>query len=296
MQKKKILNVMLWIIGIFIILMGVTNITTSPVGGILLTIVGAAMLPPCYKSLNRKFQRYNKRTAIIISTCLSLISLYMVGSATTNETTAAIDNTAVAVYSDSIIQNNNINKNDTYIQNVNSDDKRNEIASTAESVVSESKSADVKKNETEDKSNIAPNKNLSNNVGGNTNKSYSDTTKSNRNTNSSSSVNTGNNTSVSYSSTSTKSNSASTTSTKSNSTSSASSKSRDSSSSTGTKSSSSGSSSTGSAISTSAIVYITKTGEKYHRAGCQYLRNSSTEISKSNAISQGYTACSKCNP
>ncbi len=47
---------------------------------------------------------------------------------------------------------------------------------------------------------------------------------------------------------------------------------------------------------TSAIVYITKTGEKYHRAGCQYLRKSCIEITRASAIAQGYTACSRCKP
>lgn len=46
----------------------------------------------------------------------------------------------------------------------------------------------------------------------------------------------------------------------------------------------------------SYTVYITNTGSKYHRAGCQYLKKSKTAISKTKAISQGYTACAKCNP
>ena len=43
------------------------------------------------------------------------------------------------------------------------------------------------------------------------------------------------------------------------------------------------------------IVHITKTGEKYHNAGCSYLK-SDIPISLSNAASQGYTPCSRCNP
>lgn len=46
----------------------------------------------------------------------------------------------------------------------------------------------------------------------------------------------------------------------------------------------------------SAVVYVTKTGEKYHRAGCSYLKNSKIEMSLSDAKNKGYTACSKCNP
>jgi len=43
-------------------------------------------------------------------------------------------------------------------------------------------------------------------------------------------------------------------------------------------------------------VYITKTGGKYHRAGCRYLSRSQISISKSDAINEGYTPCSVCNP
>lgn len=46
----------------------------------------------------------------------------------------------------------------------------------------------------------------------------------------------------------------------------------------------------------SETVYITDTGSKYHRSGCQYLRSSRHAISKSNAISNGYGACSRCHP
>lgn len=45
---------------------------------------------------------------------------------------------------------------------------------------------------------------------------------------------------------------------------------------------------------TSQTVYITKTGKKYHRDGCQYLRKSQIAISLDDAKAEGYTACSKC--
>lgn len=45
----------------------------------------------------------------------------------------------------------------------------------------------------------------------------------------------------------------------------------------------------------SATVYVTKTGSKYHRAGCRYLKSKISK-SKSDAIAQGYSACSVCNP
>jgi len=46
----------------------------------------------------------------------------------------------------------------------------------------------------------------------------------------------------------------------------------------------------------SDIVYITRTGSKFHRAGCRYLRYSAIPIKRSEAIAQGYSPCSVCRP
>jgi len=43
-------------------------------------------------------------------------------------------------------------------------------------------------------------------------------------------------------------------------------------------------------------VYITRTGAKYHRAGCRYLSRSMIPISLKDAVARGYTPCSVCNP
>lgn len=43
-------------------------------------------------------------------------------------------------------------------------------------------------------------------------------------------------------------------------------------------------------------VYITKTGEKYHKDDCSYLRKSKIATTKADAIDRGYTPCSKCRP
>lgn len=48
--------------------------------------------------------------------------------------------------------------------------------------------------------------------------------------------------------------------------------------------------------SSDVIVHITRTGEKYHSAGCQYLRKSDIEVTLSEAKARGLTPCSKCNP
>lgn len=44
------------------------------------------------------------------------------------------------------------------------------------------------------------------------------------------------------------------------------------------------------------VVYITKTGEKYHKDGCRYLRQSKIKTTKQKATKQGYTACKICKP
>lgn len=43
-------------------------------------------------------------------------------------------------------------------------------------------------------------------------------------------------------------------------------------------------------------VHVTATGEKYHRANCQYLRQSDYEITLKEATRRGLTPCSVCNP
>ena len=41
------------------------------------------------------------------------------------------------------------------------------------------------------------------------------------------------------------------------------------------------------------IVYVTRTGEKYHKAGCSYLK-SKIEMSLEDAQKEGYEPCSRC--
>jgi hypothetical protein len=44
------------------------------------------------------------------------------------------------------------------------------------------------------------------------------------------------------------------------------------------------------------IVYVTRTGHKYHTEGCPYLRHSASPMKLSEAVAKGYTPCSKCDP
>jgi hypothetical protein len=43
-------------------------------------------------------------------------------------------------------------------------------------------------------------------------------------------------------------------------------------------------------------VYITRTGEKYHRDGCRYLSRSKIATTLKDAIANGYGPCSVCKP
>ena len=43
-------------------------------------------------------------------------------------------------------------------------------------------------------------------------------------------------------------------------------------------------------------VYTTKTGEKYHKSNCKYLKYSKKEYTLKKAKSLGFTACSVCKP
>src|SRR3989454_7801771 len=43
-------------------------------------------------------------------------------------------------------------------------------------------------------------------------------------------------------------------------------------------------------------VYVTRTGKKYHVAGCRYLRSSQIPMKLKDAVNAGYTPCSVCKP
>jgi len=43
-------------------------------------------------------------------------------------------------------------------------------------------------------------------------------------------------------------------------------------------------------------VYVTKTGKKFHRAGCPSLRYSAIAMKRWEAIAKGYSPCKICNP
>ena len=44
------------------------------------------------------------------------------------------------------------------------------------------------------------------------------------------------------------------------------------------------------------IVYVTRTGAKYHRGTCGYLKQSKIKLTKKEALANGYAACKMCKP
>ena len=42
------------------------------------------------------------------------------------------------------------------------------------------------------------------------------------------------------------------------------------------------------------MVYVTPSGSKYHKEGCQYIGKHATKMSLADAKEAGYTACAKC--
>ncbi len=49
-------------------------------------------------------------------------------------------------------------------------------------------------------------------------------------------------------------------------------------------------------ITLAQTVHYTKTGHKYHSAGCRYLRQSDYTCSLKEALEMNLTACSRCDP
>ncbi len=50
------------------------------------------------------------------------------------------------------------------------------------------------------------------------------------------------------------------------------------------------------AADSEAVVYVTKTGEKYHRESCRYLSRSKIKTTLVEAKRRGYTPCKVCKP
>jgi methylphosphotriester-DNA--protein-cysteine methyltransferase len=45
-----------------------------------------------------------------------------------------------------------------------------------------------------------------------------------------------------------------------------------------------------------AVVYVTRTGEKYHTEECPSVRNSKIAVTLGEAVAKGYGPCQRCEP
>jgi competence protein ComEC len=52
----------------------------------------------------------------------------------------------------------------------------------------------------------------------------------------------------------------------------------------------------GFAANKDTVVYITKSGGKYHTGSCSYLSKSKIETTLGEAVGKGYGPCSRCKP
>ena len=119
MHMKKTLLIIQWIVSCFIILMGLTNITNSPLGAIFLIISGVLILPPILKIIKEKFKKNSNIISITICTVAFILGIAITGSSSTANNTNEIamqnqQNTAIA--NDTI---NNISNNSTQNQITN---------------------------------------------------------------------------------------------------------------------------------------------------------------------------------
>ena len=110
---KKTLLIIQWIVSCFIILMGLTNITNSPLGAIFLIISGVIILPPILKIIKEKFKKNSNIISITICTVAFILGIAITGNSSTANNTNEIamqnqQNTAIA--NDTI---NNISNNST---------------------------------------------------------------------------------------------------------------------------------------------------------------------------------------
>lgn len=98
---KTTLLIIQWIVGCFIILMGLTNITNSPLGAIFLIISGVIILPPILKIIKEKFKKNGNIISITICTVAFILGIAITGNSSTASNTNEIamqnqQNTAIA--------------------------------------------------------------------------------------------------------------------------------------------------------------------------------------------------------
>lgn len=147
---KKVLPVIQWVVGCFIMIMGFANIANSPFGAIFLLISGIVILPPILKMIKEKFKMNGNIISITICTVAFILGIAITGNSSTannaneiampNEQNTATTNSAINNISDNNIQQNEIVnetvnsviENSTIVENSVNTQTTNEIKTTEE--------------------------------------------------------------------------------------------------------------------------------------------------------------------
>lgn len=163
---KKTLLIIQWIVSCFIILMGLTNITNSPLGAIFLIISGVLILPPILKIIKEKFKKNSNIISITICTVAFILGIAITGSSSTanntneiamqNQQNTAIANDTINNISNNSTQNqitneavNSVTENNTVVENnVNTQTTTDETQTTNKTVENNTNASKTKSNKT----------------------------------------------------------------------------------------------------------------------------------------------------
>lgn len=118
---KKVLSIIQWIVGCFIILMALANIAKSPFGAIFLIISGVIILPPILKIIKEKF----KKNGNIISISICIVA-FILGVAVTGNSSTASNSNEIAMQNQ---QNTTITNNT--INNISNNSIQNQVTNEA---------------------------------------------------------------------------------------------------------------------------------------------------------------------
>lgn len=167
---KKVLSIIQWIVGCFIILMALANIAKSPFGAIFLIISGVIILPPILKIIKEKF----KKNGNIISISICIVA-FILGVAVTGNSSTASNSNEIAMQNQ---QNTTITNNT--INNISSNNIQNKVTNDAVNNVTEN---NVNTQTTTDEAKTTPeeqttNKTVENNTNASKTKSNKTTTAS----------------------------------------------------------------------------------------------------------------------
>ena len=167
---KKVLSIIQWIVGCFIILMGLVNITNSAPGAIFLIISGVIILPPILKIIKEKFKKNGNIISISICIVAFILGVAVTGNSSTasnsneiamqNQQNTTITNNTINNISSNNIQNkvtndavNNVAENNTVVENNVNTQTTNEVKTTNKAVENNTNTSKTKSNKTTTTSN-----------------------------------------------------------------------------------------------------------------------------------------------